>query len=134
MSNSLADTIANFDGVESVEIDSCEIDEDDGGVFPAAISVRFTPSTAGFHALEFITWAFGDIRNAGANVNYYVRSPPPWLNTPGRALSFVAYINPRSNNVIESAQIVEIEQELESITSFLVASHNNYWDVCRANV
>lgn len=121
---------SEFDGIADVEIEYAEIDVEEGGVIPTSISLSFHPTTCGFHALEFLVWALGDMRRAGVNVHHYLRSPPPWLNQPGNSLRFLAYLNPRSTEISDSDALAEVEGEVEKMADFLTQVRSEYWSLC----
>jgi len=130
MSKSLKSLFETFEGIEEVTVEKAEIDKEDGGILPAAVSLKFTPDKIGFHALEFIVWGLGDIRKAGAEIRYYVRSPPPWLNTPGSSFSLDVYVHPRSPNLSKSKAIKETAHEIKEMTSFFAEVHTEFWPLC----
>jgi hypothetical protein len=46
------------------------------------------PTREAWLSLEWIGWVFHDMRRAGRRLMLTCASPPPMLNTPGRALAF----------------------------------------------
>jgi hypothetical protein len=81
-----------FDGIDTVG--SCGGHADPApGQYPAgAWYVKFdvAPRRAGRFALEFLAWLINnDYRRGGHVVILYPTAPPPYLNTPGRVLSYV---------------------------------------------
>jgi hypothetical protein len=47
-------------------------------------------SDYGWFAMEFLAWVVNsDSRRAGANLEFFPTSPPPYLNEPGEMLCFV---------------------------------------------
>jgi hypothetical protein len=128
MYSSLKSLLAKFDGIEEVSIEEAEPGE--AGILPAAVSLRFSPSNVGFHALEFLVWAIGDMRRGGANIRDYLRSPPPWLNEPGRSLVLDVYIYQRSKDASESKALEETTREIGQMTEFLSFAYKEHWSEC----
>lgn len=130
MDKSLKSILSSFDGIKSVEFEGAAIDKDDGGVFPASITMQFTPDETGFHAMEFIVWALGDMSRAGANVRHHLRSPPPWLNRPGNALRLDIYLYPRSDDISDKKALAETAREVKEMAEFTSQVHQEYWSLC----
>jgi hypothetical protein len=47
------------------------------------------PDRNGWLTLEFLCWVVGDLRSAGKRIRMALSSAPPYLNGPGRCLTFV---------------------------------------------
>jgi hypothetical protein len=78
-------------------------------------------SELGWRTAEFLAWAFGDLSKAGYHVHLLAVSAPPYLNTPGRMLEFVAefdLLTPTKGKTIERAAEYLDEWRLE------------YWSAC----
>lgn len=130
MKESLISILGNLDGIRLVDAEDAEIDKEDGGVFPASVSLNFSPDSLGFHAMEFIVWALGDMERAGANIRHHLRSPPPWLNKPGESMSLEVYIYPRSEGLSEEEALAEVAGEVEDMAAFISQVHEEYWPLC----
>jgi biotin operon repressor len=48
------------------------------------------PHRDGWATTEWLVWLLRDYERSGYAMNYYMSSPPPFLNEPGESLSFVA--------------------------------------------
>jgi hypothetical protein len=46
-------------------------------------------SKLGWRTLEFLAWACTDMVRGGERLRFFPTAPPPYLNTPGKCLSFV---------------------------------------------
>jgi len=46
-------------------------------------------SELGWRTLEFLAWVCSDMTRGGERLRFFPTAPPPYLNTPGRCLSFV---------------------------------------------
>lgn len=127
----VAKLIRGFEGVVAVTAEAPEIDREDGGVFPATVSIAISADAFGIHILEFIAWALGDMRRAGANVHFILRSPPPWLNTPGRSMRLDVYVNPRTQDLADAEALAQVNAEVEEMTKFLDWAYKEHWPACR---
>jgi hypothetical protein len=125
---SLYSLLAQYAGVEVISIEEATIEED--GLLPAVITLAFTPNDVGFHALEFMVWALGDMRRGGANIRYYLQSPPPWLNTPGRSLTLEVCVYQRSEAVSDDEALEETTQEIAQMTEHLSYALKEHWPEC----
>jgi len=122
--------LKSFDGIERVKLTKAVEDQEDGGVMPAAVSLAFTASAVGMHALEFLTWAVEDMSRAGAEVHMHLTAPPPWLNEPGSCLAVNLYVNPRSDDPSTKKALGEIEEEIREMADFLEQVRGMYWPLC----
>ena len=130
-SPSITSLFSKFEGVDEVELEEAEIDEDDQSVIPAAISVGLSPDATGFHMLEFIAWAVSDMEGAGASVHLHVEAPPPWLNEPGKCLVVSIYVNPRSDDCSAEQALQEITEEIADMANFFQEMYEDHWPACR---
>lgn len=87
---SLVEIINRFPGLHT--IDSCG-----GHASPAPyqepeghwrIGLEVDHTEEGWRSLEFLAWAASDFRRAGHTITLEAVSKPPYINTPGRCLTF----------------------------------------------
>ena len=93
----IADPIEAFSAVEWVSYDyPLKTDDEDEVVDAGWVKFQIEQTKLGFRTLEFLGWVATDMRNAGERLHFFPTSPPPYLNTPGKSLSFVIEVYPKA--------------------------------------
>jgi hypothetical protein len=57
-------------------------------------------SEIGWRTLEFLAWVFTDMERAGERLRFFPTAPAPYLNVPGKCLSFVVECYPRRGDAL----------------------------------
>ena len=128
--NKIRLALERYPGIRGVDAQEAAIDEQEGGVYPATLSITFHPNTLGFHTLEFLVWALADMRKAGAQVHHMLHAPPPWLSAPGQSLALQVYVNPQSDKVPEPEMLQEVAAGLEKMAAFFEDVYEQFWPLC----
>src|SRR6266542_2816542 len=88
----LVDALNAFDGIETIGSCGGHPEPLSPGQFPEDewfVRFRVEHSENGWHALEFLAWLINnDYVRGGHNVMLYPTASPPYLNRPGKVLSF----------------------------------------------
>lgn len=113
----------------AVECASCgyptETEDGEERIDAGWVKFKLCQDTLGFRTLEFLAWVVNDMLNAGERLHFFPVSPPPYLNVPGRSLSFVLECYPENGDE---------ESRFKRIAEFIDWCRTEYWDECRGRL
>ena len=118
--------IAAFSAVEWV---SCgyplKTRDSDETIDAGWVKFQLTQDRLGFRTLEFLSWAVTDMLNAGERLRFFPVSPPPYLNEPGKSVSFVLECY---------AENGDHEVRFKKVAEFIDWCRAEHWDHCRGRL
>lgn len=86
------------------------------------VKMRYQRNETGYRSLEFLAWLTTDMIRARDPISFYPTAAPPYLNEPGKVLSFVIQIYHDSLS----------EGQFDKMVTFIHESNDKYYDQCRA--
>lgn len=91
-------------------------------IHPGWVKFQIEKSETGWRTLEFLAWLTTDMIRAGERMEFFPTSPPPYLNNPGKCLSFVIEIHPKNGDELE---------RFSRIAAFIKDCREKYWNDCK---
>ena len=79
------------------------------------VKMTFDHNEDGWMALEFLAWAINRDYSSAHKVILYPTSPPPYLNEPGKMLTFA--LEGRENDPDDLAHFLNMEREHDFISA-----------------
>jgi len=89
------------------------------------VKFQLTQDRLGFRTLEFLSWAVTDMLDAGERLRFFPVSPPPYLNEPGRSLSFVLECYAENGDHVV---------RFKKVAEFIDWCRAGHWDQCRGRL
>jgi hypothetical protein len=123
VSEKIKNAIESFGGINWCSCgDPCPHEEDPKVINPGWVKFEIEKTERGWRILEFLAWLTTDMIRAGERIEFFPTSPPPYLNDPGKCLSFVIEIHPKDGDE---------DERFSRVASFIKECREKYWDQCK---
>ncbi len=122
-SDAIREAIAAFESVTLVSSGDPVTDPSDSKYTEAGwVKFVLEKSELGWRTLEFLAWVCDDMVRAGERLKLFPISPPPYLNEPGKCLSFVIECYPVDGDK---------ERRFAKVAEFITWCRKAHWADCR---
>ncbi len=102
-----------------------KIDDSEEVIKAGWIKFELEQTELGWRTLEFLAWAISDMLKAGEEIHFFPTSPPPYLNEPGKCLSFVMEFYPENEDT---------DINFKKIADFITYCREEYWEQCKGRL
>ena len=122
-SESIQEAVGAFEAVTWI---ACGDPSDDpsgnGYVGPGWVKFGIEKREVGWRTLEFLSWVCDDMIRAGERLRFFPIAPPPYLNEPGKCLSFVIECWPDNGDQ---------KTRFPKVAEFITWCREHHWAECR---
>lgn len=126
MMKTITDIKNALDRFECIKRSSCDfpikIKGSDEVIKAGWVKFEIEKNESGWRTLEFLAWVINDLMRAGEEIHFFPTSPPPYLNTPGKCLSFVMEFYPENEGQ---------DVNFTRISDFILRCYKDYWPDCK---